>query len=185
MNFDMQPRLAGHGLCLRPLEAADRAALTAAAADPLIWAGHPARDRHLPDVFARYFESLLAGGALAVTEAASGRVIGCSRYYIAPDCAPDLSIGFTFLTRDHWGGETNLRLKALMLAHAFKRHDWVWLHIAPDNLRSRAAAERLGARLHHRAMLDLGPGPVPYLCYRITRADWAATADSHRAALSS
>lgn len=183
LAFDWQHRLSGHGLLLRPLAEADRAALTAAAADPLIWAGHPAKTRHLPEVFARYFDMLASGGALTVAESATGRIIGCSRYYTAPDCAPDISIGFTFLIRDHWGGATNLRLKALMLAHAFASHSRVWLHIAPDNLRSQTAAERIGARQHHKARLDLGSGPAPYLCYRITREDWAVTLDRRRGEL--
>ena len=40
-----QPLLAGNGLILRPLAAADWRVLFAVASDPAIWAGHPAPDR--------------------------------------------------------------------------------------------------------------------------------------------
>ena len=62
-------------------------------------------DRFERDSFTAYFDFLLAsGGTLAVRDRASGAIIGCSRYYVAPDTPAAISIGFTFLARDRWGG---------------------------------------------------------------------------------
>lgn len=175
MPFDFQPTLRSGTLLLRPLRAEDRAGLRRAASDPLIWAGHPARDRHLPEVFEPYFDLLLASGAtLVVTGAAGGRIIGCSRYYLAPDAPEAVSIGFTFLTRDHWGGATNRELKRLMLGHVFAAGREAWFHIDPTNIRSQRATAKLGARHIHDARLDLGTGEAPWMCFRLTEADWLA-----------
>ncbi len=79
---DLHPLLAGETITLRPLRADDLEALHAAAADPLIWAQHPDPARHLRPVFEKnFFAGALAGGAYAVVENASGRIIGSSRYY--------------------------------------------------------------------------------------------------------
>ncbi len=175
--FDPEPVLTGGGLILRPLAAEDEAELAQAASDPLIWAGHPSPDRHRPDEFARYFAMLLgAGGTLVVRGAASGKVIGCSRYYPVANEPGGWGIGFTFLTREHWGGATNFELKRLMHGHAFGSVEEVWYHIAPTNLRSQVATTRLGARHRYDAELDLhGAGrAVPYRCYTVSRSDWQA-----------
>ena len=121
MAFNTQPTLTEGDLIVRPMAAADRDGLAAAAADPLIWAGHPVKDRHKREVFDPYFDFLLdSGSAMTFVERASGRIIGCSRFYIAPDAPEAVSIGFTFLARDHWGGETNRIVKRLMLNHIFE-----------------------------------------------------------------
>ena len=175
MSFDFQPTLHGEGITARPMQAQDRVALRNAASDPLIWAGHPATTRHLPEVFDPYFDLLLGTTRALIVEDATGRVIGTSSFYSAPDGREALSVGFTFLTRDHWGGNTNRILKGLMFAHIFKQHDAVWLHIGPDNIRSQTATLRLGAEFVEDAMLDLGTGPHMVKCYRLTRSTWAAS----------
>jgi hypothetical protein len=59
---------------VRPLREEDFADLYAAAADPLIWEQHPARNRHEEAVFRELFrESLASGWALLVTDARTGR----------------------------------------------------------------------------------------------------------------
>lgn len=176
-GFDFAPVLSGETLRLRPLVAEDREALYRAAADPLIWAGHPAKTRHERAVFDPYFDFLLAaGGTLVVTLRRDGRVIGASRYYAVAERPGSVAIGYTFLTRDHWGGPANREMKALMLAHAFRWHDAVWLDIGCDNLRSQRAAEKIGAERMGEARLTLGRGTSDYVCYRIRRQDWQAQA---------
>ncbi|WP_323767649.1 GNAT family N-acetyltransferase [Marinovum sp.] len=172
-GFDFAPVLTGETLQLRPLVAADREALYRAAADPLIWAGHPAKTRHERAVFDPYFDFLLAsGGTLTVTLREDGRVIGASRFYEVAERPGSVAIGFTFLARAHWGGPANREMKALMLAHGFRWHDAVWLDIGTDNLRSQRAAEKIGAECMGTAELTLGRGAAEYVCYRIRRADW-------------
>ena len=167
--------LEGDGLRLRPLAPQDRDGLYAAAADPLVWEQHPARTRHERAVFDPYFNFLVAaGGAMAVTEAATGRIIGTSRFYQTPDPADAWSIGFTFIERAAWGGVVNFAMKRLMLDHLFADTDEVWFHIAPDNLRSQRGTAKLGALRDADRTLDLGTGPALMVCYRLPRDVWQA-----------
>ena len=172
---DLQPVLAAGVLRLRPLQAEDLPALTAAAADPEIWAQHPASDRGDPAIFAPYARWLLAaGGTLLIEERETARVIGCSRFYQTPDIAPDWAIGFTFLVRDHWGGATNAAVKAAMLDHLFAHVPRVWFHIAPGNHRSLRATAKIGARrVLPDIPVDIGFGPAPTARMCLGRSDWA------------
>lgn len=142
--MDLQPRLVGETVELRPLRADDYDALRAAASDPLIWEQHPA-NRHEEPVFRGYFdEQLGSGGGLAILERASGAVIGSSRYHGYDEGRREVEIGWTFLVRRHWGGATNREVKRLMLDHAFRFVETVVLVIHPENVRSQRAAEKLG-----------------------------------------
>lgn len=169
--FNNQPTLSDGTLHLSPLCAAHRAGLRLAASDPSIWADHPAPDRYRPAVFNAYFDKLLAfKSALVIRH--DDTTIGCSAYYTASDQPGTLSIGYTFLTRAHWGDETNLRVKTLMLVHAFQSYDPVWLHIGPQNIRSQKATVNLGAVYSHTATSDTGVGPTRAQYYKLTRSAW-------------
>ena len=147
----LQPVLEGRTLQLRPLQADDFDALYAAAADPLIWAQHPEPLRYRRDVFATLFEGALASkGALLVMQRDSGRVVGTSRYYDWDADKGEVAIGYTFLTRDLWGGPANAEMKRLMLDHASRWARTVWFHVGPHNIRSQKALEKIGARYSHR-----------------------------------
>ncbi|MEO6915870.1 MAG: GNAT family N-acetyltransferase [Chitinophagaceae bacterium] len=131
---------------LKPLEESDFDELFLAASDPLIWEQHPASDRYLKEVFTKYFNEAITGkAAYLIIEKASGRVIGCTRYYDYHPENSDISIGFTFLSRHYWGGSYNRRSKKMMLNNAFKFVDLVYFHIGAQNIRSQIATERLGA----------------------------------------
>ena len=79
--MDRQPTLEGPGLLLRPLRADDWNALFAVACDPEIWAIHPQHDRWQEPVFRRFFaDALERGGALAVIDKVSGKVVGSSQF---------------------------------------------------------------------------------------------------------
>lgn len=173
-DFDPQPRLLSDALELRPLRPDDFEDLHAAASRPEVWAGHPAKDRHERAVFAPYFRFLLdSGTTLAVIDRRSGRIIGCSRYYTAPDRPDDLAIGFTFLNDAYWGGGTNLELKRLMLDHAFRTFPEVWFHIDPANVRSQRATAKLGAEHACDAVLDLSGTPASWMCFRLRKRTWS------------
>lgn len=172
-KFDPQPGLTDGMLTLRPLWAADRDDLHSAASDPAIWAGHPAKDRHLRTVFDPYFDALLASASTVVIEH-QNQIIGCSRYYHAPDHPDSVSIGYTFLSRSHWGGQTNRKVKELMFSHAFTCVDPIWLHIDPSNIRSQRATSRLGAEHAYTSLLDLGTGPATWQSWSISESAWAA-----------
>ena len=174
-DFDPQPTLNGDDLRLRPLAADDLEPLYSVARDPEVWAGHPARNRHERPVFEPYFDKLLQSrGTLAVTLARDGQVIGCSRYYPAPDEPQGIAIGYTFLGRDWWGGAVNFAMKRLMLEHAFASVDRIWLHIDPTNIRSQKATAKLGARMVGEANLRLGGADGLWQSWRLEAADWRA-----------
>ena len=175
-DFDAQPELASGLLALRPLKPDDFDGLFAAAGHPEVWAGHPAKDRYKREVFEEYFEFLLKSrSALVVIDRASGKIIGCSRYYPAPDQPDSISIGFTFLNHAYWGGGVNFELKRLMLDHAFRTFTEVWLHIAPNNIRSQKATAKLGAEHAYDATLNLSGSPAPNMCFRLSRDAWERT----------
>ena len=146
MSFEFQPTMKGTHVAIRPLRADDAGDLFAIASDPLIWEQHPARDRYKPEVFSRFFrESLASGGALAVLDIETGKIIGSSRFHGYSERVNEVEIGWTFLAREYWGGKYNGELKRLMLRHAFRFVDRVVFLIGPQNLRSQKAIEKLGA----------------------------------------
>ncbi|WP_082505568.1 GNAT family N-acetyltransferase [Aureimonas sp. Leaf324] len=171
--FDPGATLKGTRLTVRKLAPGDLDGLHAAASDPGIWAGHPAKDRWKREVFEPFFTTLIAlGGAVAVEDREAGRIVGGSRFYVPPDQPGSIAIGFTFLDRSHWGGPANFELKTLMLTHAFRHFDEVWFHIAPSNIRSQKATAKLGAVHAYDARLDLSGQPTDWQCHRLAKADW-------------
>ena len=145
MALDLQPTLRGEFVELRPLRGEDFDALYAVAADPLIWEQHPASDRYEPDVFKEFFrESLASGGALVAIDRRSGQVIGSSRFQGFDADAAEVEIGWTFLARSHWGGVYNGEMKALMIRHALTFVRRVVFLVAPQNIRSQKAVEKIG-----------------------------------------
>ena len=173
----MQPSLRDGAVTLRPMHADDFDALFAVASDPEIWAIHPAHDRWQEPVFRAFFDAGLAsGGALTVTDRASGAVIGHSRYD-TDYCLPgEVEIGWTFLSRAHWGGATNRAMKRLMIAHAFETgFDAVIFRIGESNWRSRRALEKIGGTLTDRTQVaDMARAQAVHVIYRIDRAAFAS-----------
>lgn len=154
-RINLQPTLRGELLELRPLQEADFEALYKAASDPLIWELHPQPDRHKREVFQRYFESAFASrGALLVVDRENSNIIGSSRYYDYSPERKQITIGYTFLSREYWGGRFNREMKRLMLNHAFGFAERVIFQIGEMNLRSRRAIEKIGARFVERQVLD-------------------------------
>jgi RimJ/RimL family protein N-acetyltransferase len=144
---DWQPTLRGALVALRPLAWGDFDVLYAVASDPLVWAQHPAHDRHELPVFRAFFEEAMAGrGALFVSEVTTGEVIGSSRYHGYDAAADEVEVGWTFLARRCWGGAYNGELKRLMLGHAFRYVGRVVMVVGPGNVRSQRAVERIGGR---------------------------------------
>lgn len=174
MTFDLQPRIANRWIKLEPLEPGDFEALHAIASDPLIWEQHPNPNRHQRDVFATYFKGAIeSGGAFRVIDHASGALIGSSRFYDLDLVQGVVAIGYTFITRDHWGGRYNRALKTLMLEHAFKYLERVIFHVGVNNGRSRKAMEKLGAvHIGEAAMSYYGEPALQNVVYQIERTAW-------------
>lgn len=175
-GFDLDPVLTGQGLHVRPLRPDDFAGLYAVAGDPLLWEQHPARNRHERPVFEAWFDAAQRQHALVV-ETVDGEIIGSSRYYHVEPALREVSIGYTFIARSHWGGQTNAALKSLMLDHAFAaRMQRVWFHVNPSNQRSRRAMAKIGGVESHLGTLSInGEPPVEYVFYRIDAPSAGAT----------
>jgi RimJ/RimL family protein N-acetyltransferase len=180
MNFELQPTLTGERLELRPLRPEDFEALYAAAADPLIWEVHPEPNRHEREVFRGFFEGALKSrGALAVFDRRTGVLIGSSRYYDLDAEKSEIIIGYTFLSRDHWGGSFNREMKTLMLDHAFRFVNAVVFHVGENNVRSRKAMEKIGGVLSGGLAKTGADGrPRRNVIYRIEKKSRASAARS-------
>jgi RimJ/RimL family protein N-acetyltransferase len=172
MPVDLQPHLIGDLVELRPLRPDDWKELFDVASDPLIWEQHPERDRYKEEVFRAYFNDALKevnrsdntreccddacgcgpssetnagrGGAFAIIDRATGRIIGSTRYHGFDPKTSEVEIGWTFLARSHWGGRYNHEMKKMMLDHAFTFVDRVIFLVGVDNIRSQKAMEKIG-----------------------------------------
>ena len=176
MEFDLQPTLKGDLIELRPLRREDFDALFAAAGDPLIWEQHPEPDRYTREVFQRYFDGAIAsGGAFAVIERKTGRIIGSSRYHDLKPLERDVEIGYTFLERAYWGGAYNGEMKRLMLEHAFRFVDRVVFVIGESNLRSQKAIEKIGGKFLRKIERPARDGSAStHFVFGIKRKDFKA-----------
>lgn len=163
VTADLQPVLRGELLELRPLRPDDFEPLYAVASDPLIWEQHPVRDRHLVEVFRKFFRTgLESGGGLVALDRRDGAIIGSSRYHAHDPIRREVEIGWTFLARQYWGGRYNGEMKRLMLEHAFGFVDRVIFVIGPQNFRSRRAVEKIGATLAGSRVDESGRESVVY-----------------------
>lgn len=174
-DFDFQPHLSSDVVTLTPLAEEDWAELFAVAADPEIWAVHPAHDRWQEPVFRAFFEQALAGGgAFTVRDTATGAVIGSTRYSAERCKANEIEIGWTFLARSAWGTAANPEMKRLLIDHALLHFDRVVFMVGENNGRSRRAMERIGGQLTDRIYQQaIGDRLVPHVVYTIDRARFA------------
>jgi len=141
----LQPTLIGPRLIVRPITLVDWDDMFAAAADPEVWALHPARDRYQEPQFRAFFDSALASGsAFSIVDRQTNKIIGSSRYHGHDPAAREIEIGRTFLARPYWGGSYNAELKTLMLDHAFSFVDTVVFWVDETNWRSARAMEKIG-----------------------------------------
>lgn len=179
MAFEFQPHLEGTLVKLRPMKVEDFEALFKVASDPLIWEQHPNHDRWREDQFRVFFDQGIdSGGALVVEEKGSGEIIGSSRFDFLDEETNEVEIGWTFLARSHWGGSFNGDTKRLMLDHAFQFVDHVVFMIGPNNIRSRRAVERIGAKLVG-SKVRYGRESVVYRVSKSNESDQAALSASN------
>ena len=145
MFFELQPKLRGELVTLRPLRPEDWDLLFGVASDPLIWEQHPQRDRYKEEVFSEYFRGAMdSGGAFLVLDTKTGEVIGSTRYYEYHEAESEIEIVWTFLARSRWGGAYNREMKRLLLRHALQFVETVVFLVGPNNMRSQRAMEKIG-----------------------------------------
>ena len=109
------------------------------------------------DKFTLWFEQALKDQAYVVVDKNSRQLIGSTRFYNINPIVPCAYIGYTWYHPDVIGTTVNPEAKLLLLTHAFEtlKYERVGFEVDADNLRSRAAVLKLGAKhegilRHHR-----------------------------------
>ena len=180
MSWDATPTLVGRHVTLRPLVAADKDALVAAASADGLWdlfyanvALMKAPDRWL----AAAFEQQDFGRARVFAVVVDGIVRGSTRFMRMSAANRRLEIGGTFYATAVQRTGVNTEAKRMLLAHAFDTLGCACVQIRTDSLnkRSQAAIERLGAKRDgvlrgHQVMAD---GRLrDTIVYSILRHEW-------------
>lgn len=180
---------------LNPLEVAHTAELQAAAADGELWklwfTSVPSAEKA-----ASYIETALAERAngrsmpFVVRRLADGKIVGCTRYCSIESAHRRLEIGYTWYSASAQRSAINTECKLLLLRHAFEARDAIAVEFCTNffNVKSRAAIERLGAKLdgvlrNHRLMPD---GTLRDTCvYSIIASEWPGVRNNLRHVLES
>ncbi len=184
MTWIVPTTLSGKYVELVPLEIQHIAALKEAAADGELWklwfTSVPA-----PEKTQTYVETALAERAagssmpFVVRRLADGKVIGCTRYCHIESVHRRVEIGYTWYSASVQRTVINTECKLLLLQHAFEERDAIVVQLCTNffNVRSRAAIERLGAKLdgilrNHGLLPD---GTMRDTCvYSIIAGEWPA-----------
>jgi RimJ/RimL family protein N-acetyltransferase len=153
MTFVEPVTLSARGITLLPLALEHEAGLRIAAADGELW-NIRVTSVPEPENTRKYIEDALAmreaGNrfAFAVTETATGKVLGCSSYHDIVPAVKRVEIGWTWYAKSSQRSHVNTTAKLLLLTHAFETLGCHVVGWRTDNFNfaSQAAIERLGAR---------------------------------------
>jgi RimJ/RimL family protein N-acetyltransferase len=178
---DASQRLEGRLVVLEPLAPAHEDGLWEASRDERTWRWLPIPRPETRDGLAAWLEAALASDDVpfATVDAASGRVLGSTRFLALAPEHRRLEIGWTWLHPSAWGTGANAEAKLLQLEHAFGTLDALRVELKTDarNERSRAALEAIGAvfeGVHRRHMLVQGGRRRDSAWYAVTIDDWPA-----------
>ena len=146
--------LTDRGITLRPLTLADEAGLIAAASDGELWRLRVTSVPEPQDT-RQYIETALQAWseghrlAFAVTDSASGKLLGCTSYHDILPAVQRLEIGFTWYAASVQRTHVNTCCKLMMLTNAFETLGAKVVGWRTDNFNfaSQRAIERLGAKL--------------------------------------
>jgi N-acetyltransferase len=167
---DFQPTLVGPTITIRPISADDWTELFAVGSDPKIWEVHPSPDRYTETEFRKFFDGALRSKmGFAFVDRATNRLVGSSRYYGYASEVGEVEIGWTFLSRSHWGGTANREVKRLMLDHAFRFVDTVIFWVGNENWRSQGAMTKIGGIKRDGLFTREIAGDRPYFIFEITK----------------
>ncbi|HEY9224681.1 MAG TPA: GNAT family N-acetyltransferase, partial [Variovorax sp.] len=153
MAFVEPTTLSARGLALVPLSLDHEAGLRAAAADGELWQLRVTSVPE-PEQTHSYIEAALKGRedghrfAFAVTEQATGTVLGSTSFHDILPAVKRVEIGYTWYARRCQRTHVNTTCKLLMLTHAFEALGCRTVGWRTDNYNfaSQRAIERLGAR---------------------------------------
>ncbi|MET0311615.1 MAG: GNAT family protein [Burkholderiaceae bacterium] len=153
MAFVEPVTLRERGVALVPLALSHEEGLKAAAADGELW---NLRVTSVPEPRETrgYIEAALKmreeGNrfAFAVTDEATGKVLGCTSYHDIVPVLKRVEIGYTWYAKSTQRSHVNTTCKKLLLEHAFERLGCNVVGWRTDNFNfaSQAAIERLGAK---------------------------------------
>lgn len=175
MDFNLQPTLQNELVLVRPLKKEDFEELYQVANDPKIWEQHQNSDRWQSAIFKKFFDDAMASkGAFAIIDKETNRIIGSSRYKIPENSNNAVEIGWTFLSRNYWGGKYNKSFKTLMIGHALSFFKQVVFYVNKNNFRSQKAVEKLGGPLIYDKdqLKKLRHPQKDTLIYSITKDNW-------------
>ena len=153
MAFVEPVTLSANGITLRPLILDDEAGLQAAAADGELWKlriTSVPEPEHTRQYIADALAMREAGNrfAFAVTDSASGQVLGCTSYHDIVPAVKRVEIGWTWYAKSVQRTHVNTTCKLLLLTHAFETLGCHVVGWRTDNFNfaSQRAIERLGAK---------------------------------------
>ena len=153
MAFVEPVTLRERGVRLEPLAASHEAGLRAAAADGELWKlriTSVPEPEHTRQYIADALAMREAGNrfAFAVTDSASGQVLGCTSYHDIVPAVKRVEIGWTWYAKSVQRTHVNTTAKLLLLTHAFETLGCHVVGWRTDNFNfaSQRAIERLGAK---------------------------------------
>jgi RimJ/RimL family protein N-acetyltransferase len=109
-----------------------------------------------------------------VVDNTTGKIFGATRYYEWEPHKREVAVGYTFITREYWGGNANREMKRLMIEHAAPHADAIWFHVGKCNLRSRRAMDKIGGIAAFEGQRLQNGELVDFIYYRIEPARWRA-----------
>jgi N-acetyltransferase len=187
--------LTGVYVRLEPLTKAHLGGLAEVGLDEELWRWIPTPVR-TPEEMAAYIETALDEQArgislpFAITEQATGRAIGSTRYGNIDRTHHRLEIGWTWLAREWQRTAMNTEAKYLLLRHAFETLGCLRVELKTDSLneKSRAAILRIGAQQEgvFRNHMITSTGRIRHTVYfSVIDSEWPAVKGRLEAKLNS
>jgi RimJ/RimL family protein N-acetyltransferase len=182
MRWVQATTLTDRGITLRPLTLEDEAGLIAAASDGELWRLRVTSVPE-PENTRAYIDTALQGWrdghrlAFAVTDSASGKLLGTTSYHDIVPGIRRLEIGYTWYAAGVQRTHVNSSCKLMLLTHAFETLGARVVGWRTDNFNfaSQRAIERLGARLDGviRGHAPRRDGTVrDTMMYSMTAGEW-------------
>jgi N-acetyltransferase len=175
LNGQIAPTtLVGQYAALVPLEIDQTADLIAAVQDGELWKHWytviPAPEKMLAEI-ERRLDLQAKGSMLPFAVIANGKAVGMTTYMNVDAANKRVEIGSTWYAQSTQRSAINTECKLMLLTHAFEKLDCIAVEFRTHwfNQQSRAAIERLGAKLDGvlRIIASEWPSTKAHLSYRL------------------